>query len=164
MDSKHPVAVDRLPGFITTPGQTDVLFVITTILLIAAVLGVGVLYLRLHALPEQIAHRTRKVQFEIVAVLALLALFTHNHLFWIAGLLLAFIELPDFASPINSMARSLDRLAGQGDGIRAPAAPDAPVASSVPAAEGSPAPAAPTPQASTSAGPQRPGSGPQAPV
>src|SRR6476660_3813744 len=101
MDQSHPAADDHLPSFIAAPGQTDVLFVITTILLIAAVLGIGVLYLRLHALPEQIAHRTRKVQMEIVAVLALLALFTHNHLFWIAGLILAFVELPDFSTPMR---------------------------------------------------------------
>ena len=35
------------------------------------------------------AHKSQKLQFEIVAVLGLLALFTHVHLFWIAGLLLA---------------------------------------------------------------------------
>jgi hypothetical protein len=122
LDKKHPLAGEHMPGFVTAPGQTDVLFVITTILLIVAVLGVGILYLRLHALPEQIAHRTRKVQMEIVAVLALLALFTHNHLFWIAGLLLAFIELPDFGTPINSMAKSLSRLAGRDEEQRAAAA------------------------------------------
>ena len=33
---------------------------------------------------------------EIVAILGLLALFTHIHLFWVAGLLLAMIELGRF--------------------------------------------------------------------
>ena len=42
------------------------------------------------------AHKSQKLQFEIVAVLGLLALFTHIHLFWIAGLLLALVDLPDF--------------------------------------------------------------------
>jgi hypothetical protein len=133
MDQSHPAAGDHLPSFIAAPGQTDVLFVITTILLIAAVLGIGVLYLRLHALPEQIAHRTRKVQMEIVAVLALLALFTHNHLFWIAGLILAFVELPDFSTPMRSMARSLAKLAGREEPVIAMTAPQRP--SETPAVE-----------------------------
>jgi hypothetical protein len=63
-------------------------------------------------LPEQMAHRGQKIQFEIVAVLALLALFTHNHAFWIAGLLLALIPLPDFTTPLSSIAGSLERIAG----------------------------------------------------
>ena len=125
---KNPAAGDHLPGFITAPGQTDVLFVITTILLIVIILGIGNLYLRLHALPEQIAHRTRKVQMEIVAILAVLALFTHNHLYWIAGLLLAFIELPDFSTPIRSMAASLEKLAAREASDRAaPSFADPPV-------------------------------------
>jgi hypothetical protein len=62
------------------------------------VLGIGNLYLRLHSLPERMAHKSQKLQFEIVAVLGLLALFTHIHLFWIAALLLALIDLPDFGT------------------------------------------------------------------
>lgn len=115
MDGTHPAAADHLPPFITGPGQTDVLFIVVGIFLIGIVLLVGNFYLRLHALPEQVAHRTHKVQFEIVAILALLSLFTHNHLFWIAALLLAFIQLPDFSTPIASMARSLEKLARGGD-------------------------------------------------
>ena len=111
MEGTHPAAAKHLPAFITGPGQTDVLFVVVAVLLIGIVLLIGNFYFRLHALPEQLAHRGHKVQFEIVAVLALLALFTHNHLFWIAALLLALIQLPDFSTPIASMARSLDKLA-----------------------------------------------------
>jgi hypothetical protein len=58
------------------------------------------------------AHKSKKLQIEIVAVLGLLALFTHVHLFWVAGLLLAFIDLPDFASPLRRMARALEKQAG----------------------------------------------------
>ena len=54
------------------------------------------LFLRLHTLPERMAHKSQKLQFEIVAVLGLLALFTHVHIFWVAGLLLALIDIPDF--------------------------------------------------------------------
>jgi hypothetical protein len=115
MEEIHPAAVKHLPPFITPPGQTDILFVVMTVFLIGIVLIIGNLYLRLHALPEQVAHRTQKVQMEIVAILAVIALFTHNHLFWIAGLLLAFVQLPDFSTPISSMAKSLEKLAHGGE-------------------------------------------------
>ncbi|TIP62013.1 MAG: hypothetical protein E5X63_47775, partial [Mesorhizobium sp.] len=69
-----------------------------TVFLIGIVLIIGNLYLRLHALPEQVAHRTHKVQMDIVAILAVISLFTHNHLYWIAALLLAFVQLPDFTT------------------------------------------------------------------
>jgi hypothetical protein len=108
----NPAAPHDLPGFITAPGETDVLFVIMICVVIVVVLLTGVLYFRLHALPEQIAHRTTKFQYEIVAVLGLLSLFTHNHIYWIAGLLLALIPLPDFSTPLNRMAESLAKMAG----------------------------------------------------
>src|SRR5215212_10472511 len=86
------------------------------ILLVAAVLGVGVLFLRLHTLPERMAHKSHKLQFEIVAVLGLLALFTHIHLFWVAGLLLALIDIPDFSGSLSRIAGSTEKLAGIGTG------------------------------------------------
>jgi hypothetical protein len=110
--SVHPAAPHHLPGFLTAPGETDVLMVGVGIFLILAVLGVGILFLRLHTLPERIAHKGHKLQFEIVAVLGLLALFTHIHLFWVAGLLLALIDLPDFGRPLGRMAGALERIAG----------------------------------------------------
>jgi len=72
----------------------------------------GVFFLRLHTLPERLAHRTHKIQFEIVAVLGLLALFTHMHIFWVAGLMLALIDLPDFGAPLNRIAGSIEKIAG----------------------------------------------------
>lgn len=108
----HPAAPHHLPPFITAPGQTDILFVFTAVSLVVMVLVAGNLFLRLHTLPERMAHKSQKLQFEIVAVLGLLALFTHIHLFWVAGLLLAFIDLPDFASPLRRMARALEKQAG----------------------------------------------------
>jgi hypothetical protein len=107
----NPSAPHDLPGFITAPNDTDILMVVG-IVLIVAVLIVGNLYLRLHALPEQMAHKPQKLQFEIVAVLGLLALFTHNHLFWVAGLLLAMIDLPDWGTPLRSIAGSVKQIAG----------------------------------------------------
>jgi hypothetical protein len=111
-ESLHPSAPDHLPAFITAPGDTDVLMVVVGIVLIAAVLGVGNLYLTLHTLPERMAHRSQKLQFEIVAVLGLLALFTHNHLFWVIGLFLAMVDLPDFGTPLRRIAGSVEKIAG----------------------------------------------------
>jgi hypothetical protein len=111
-ESLHPAAPHHLPGFITAPGDTDVLMVVVGVVLIGAVLGVGNLYLTLHTLPERLAHRSQKLQFEIVAVLGLLALFTHNHLFWVIGLLLAMVDLPDFGTPLRRIAGSVEKIAG----------------------------------------------------
>ena len=58
------------------------------------------------------AQKSQKYQFEVVAVLGLLALFTHNHLFWVIGLFLAMIDLPDFSTPLRKIAGSVEKMAG----------------------------------------------------
>lgn len=124
----HPAASDHyLPLFVTAPGETDWLFVATAFLVLFGVIGIGVFYFKLHALPEHLAHRGQKVQLEIVAVLALISLFTHNHVFWIAGLLLALVPLPDFTTPLTSIAQSLERMAAGAAPTAAPPMPTAPV-------------------------------------
>jgi hypothetical protein len=110
--SINPAAPHSLPGFITAPGETDTFLVVMAIFLIVIVLAVGILFLRLHTLPERMAHSSQKLQFEIVAVLGLLALFTHIHLFWVAGLILALIDLPDFGTPLRRIAGSAEKMAG----------------------------------------------------
>ena len=112
----HSAAPHHLPAFITAPGETDVLLVVTAVMLIVIVLIFGNLFLKLHTLPERLAHKGHKLQFEIVAVLGLLALFTHIHAFWVAGLLLALIDLPDFGTPLGRMASSLERIADRPGG------------------------------------------------
>jgi hypothetical protein len=89
--------------------------VVMGIFLVLAVLGVGNIYLRLHSLPERMAHKGQKLQFEIVAVLGLISLFTHIHIFWIAGLLLALIDLPDFSTPLTRIAGSVEKIADSED-------------------------------------------------
>src|SRR6476659_3502261 len=111
-ESLHPAAPHHLPSFITAPGDTDILMVVVGIVLVGAVLAVGNLYLHLHTLPERMAHKSQKFQFEVVAVLCLLALFTHNHLFWVIGLFLAMIDLPDFSTPLRRIAGSVEKMAG----------------------------------------------------
>jgi multisubunit Na+/H+ antiporter MnhF subunit len=110
-ETVHPAASHHLPSFITQPGQTDVLMVVTSIILLLAVVGFGILFFRIHSLPERIAHKTHKLQFEIVAVLCLLALFTHIHLFWVAALLLALVEFPDFGGFMSRVAGSVEKIA-----------------------------------------------------
>jgi len=105
------MAPHHLPFFITQPNETDVLMVVMGIFLVGAVLWVGTLYWRLHSLPERMAHKSEKLQFEIVAILGLLSLFTHIHLFWVAGLLLAMIDLPDFGTPLRGIAGSVEKIA-----------------------------------------------------
>ena len=129
LESLHPAAVHHLPSFITAPGETDVLLVVMAIILLLSVLMFGSLFFRLHTLPERIAHKSHKVQMEIVAVLGLISLFTHMHIFWIAGLLLAFIDIPDFGA-FTRIARSVEKIAGikpdeNGAGVpESPTAPD----------------------------------------
>ena len=110
MVQTHPAASHHLPWFITAPGESDPLYTITTIVVVATVLGLGVVFFRLHSLPERLGHK--KLQFEIVAVLGLLSLFTHVHAFWVAGLLLALIDLPDFQTPLSRIATSVEKLSG----------------------------------------------------
>ncbi len=109
-EAQHLSASQHLPWFITGPGESDILYIITTIVVIAIVVGLGLLFFRLHSLPERMGHK--KLQFEVVAVLCLLSLFTHNHAFWVAGLLLALIDLPDFQTPLKRMAGALEKISG----------------------------------------------------
>jgi hypothetical protein len=109
----HPAAPHHLPPFITAPGETDVLMLAMGLLLIVAVLVVGNLFFQLHSLPERMAHKSQKLQFEIVAVLGLLSLFTHIHLFWVIALMLALIELPDITTPLRSIAGSVGKIANE---------------------------------------------------
>ena len=108
----HPAAPHSFPFFVPGSEGSDVLLVTMGIFVLVAVLAVGLLFLRLHTLPERMAHKSQKLQFEIVAVLGLIALFTHMHIFWIAGLLLALIDLPDFSSPLRRIAGSAEKVAG----------------------------------------------------
>ena len=111
-DSLHPAATHHLPSFITAPGETDVLMVVMAVILLLSVLMFGILFLHLHTLPERMAHKGKKIQFEIVAVLGLIALFTHMHIFWVAGLLLALIDFPDFSTALKRIAGSTEKIAG----------------------------------------------------
>ena len=106
----HPLAPHSLPPFVGGADGSDPLFSAIIFIVIFAVLGIGVFYLKLHAIPEQLAHKHSNTQSQLIMVLALMALFTHNNIFWVAALILALLKLPDFLTPINSISESLKKL------------------------------------------------------
>ncbi|WP_426616082.1 hypothetical protein [Bradyrhizobium sp. McL0616] len=110
------MAPHHLPFYLAPGSGVDPLMVVMGLFLIGTVLWVGTLYWRLHSLPERMAHKSQKLQFEFVAVLGLISLFTHMHAFWIAGLFLAMIDIPDFGTPMRSIADSVERIADAAPG------------------------------------------------
>jgi hypothetical protein len=127
-DQLHPLAPHHQPFYLAPGEGTDVPMVAMGIFLVAAVFWVGTLYWRLHSLPERMAHKSEKLQFEIVAILGLLSLFTHIHAFWVAGLLLAMIDIPDFGTPLRSIAESVEKIADTGPDTSAEAEREATLA------------------------------------
>jgi hypothetical protein len=109
--SQNAMAPEHLPFFITPPGETDVLFNVTVVFVVLCIVGLGVIFFTIHTLPERMAHRTKKVQLDFVAILGLIALFTNEHIYWIAALILAFIDLPDFLTPMQRIASAVENLA-----------------------------------------------------
>src|ERR1700692_1231237 len=109
----NPIATTHLPFFITAPGDTDVLFNVTLWFVVACIILTGVIFLTIHSLPERMAHKSKKVLLDLIALLCLLALLTHEHLFWFAAIVLAFIDIPDFLTPVSRIAKSVEVMAGQ---------------------------------------------------
>lgn len=123
----NPGATEHLPYFIVPPDTTDRMFVMVTLFVVALVLLLGVMYFKIHSIPEHIAEEKKGNQIQLIGILSLLALFTHNNIFWIAAIILATIAIPDFLSPVRSMARSLLRLSKQEETASPPkAAPQPP--------------------------------------
>ena len=134
----HSLAPADLPSFLPGPDGGDPLFTVVVALMVILMLVIGNLYLKLHALPERMAHRQNNTQLQIITALALLALFTHNNVFWVAALLLAVVRWPDFSTPLNSIADSLEKLTSvaseteQRDAAAPPAEADQPQAETKP--------------------------------
>lgn len=133
-------AIAHAPFFITAPGETDILFHVIVWFVVLAIFGLGALYLTLHALPEKLAHHANHTQIQLISILTLLALFTHNNVFWVAALVLAVIRFPDFMSPIQAMADSLKKIAqtktGTGDTTAQAVVADTTVSANVTKQEG----------------------------
>jgi Na+/melibiose symporter-like transporter len=123
--AQNPIATDHVPFFITPPGGTDALFHVVAWFVVACIIGIGVIFFTIHTLPERMAHRTKKVQLDIVAILCLISLFTNEHIYWIAAMILAFIELPDFLTPIQRIASAAEDIAGKEPSMMEPQAAEA---------------------------------------
>ena len=111
---QNPLAQGHVPGYLANADGSDPLFTAVAIFTIALIAGIGALYLTLHSLPERMAHSGNHTQFQLIGILAVLALFTHNNLFWVIAILIAAFKMPDFLSPLRSIARSLRAMAPEG--------------------------------------------------
>ncbi|WP_425093976.1 hypothetical protein [Tropicimonas sp. S265A] len=101
-----------LPFYVTPMGETDTLMIFMIVfVLVLLVLG-GVFYLHLHSVPDRMAHKANSTQLQLIGILTLIALLTHNNIFWIAAIILAALNPPDLMTPIQSIARSLQRMSG----------------------------------------------------
>ncbi len=134
--SLREAAIAHAPFFITGPGQSDILFTIVVWSVVLAVFGLGALYLSLHALPERLAHHANHTQIQLISILTLLALFTHNNLFWLAALVIAVVQVPDFYTPINAIADAVKAMARQkgamSDSVKSEHVADGDVATGIP--------------------------------
>lgn len=97
---------EHVPSYLAGANGDPLMIGIAITLVVLALIG-GVLYFKLHAVPEHIAHGKNHTQIQLISVLTILALFTHNNVFWYAALIVAVVRLPDFLSPLKSIARSL---------------------------------------------------------
>ena len=104
---------DHLSFWITAPGETDLLFILVAIFLVLVLIAFGAFYFTVQSIPDRMVEGTGKAQMQVVGLLGLLSLFTGNNALWIAGLLLAAIRIPDFVTPLRSIARSLKKVAGR---------------------------------------------------
>lgn len=110
----HPLAPHHLPNWIPAADGSDFLMSFVIGLVTVAAFGLGVLYFSLHSLPERLAHKASHAQLQLITILTLLALFTHQHLFWVAALVLAVVQFPDYSTPLQRIAAALTRDAPPG--------------------------------------------------
>nr|WP_122074065.1 hypothetical protein [Pseudophaeobacter sp. EL27] len=106
----HHMAHGHVPGYLPGADGSDPLFTVMAVFTIVLIMGIGALYFTLHALPEKMAHTDNHMQFQLIGILSVMALFTHNNLFWVAAIVIAAFRMPDFLTPIQSIAGSLKRL------------------------------------------------------
>ena len=100
------VAREHLPFYITGPGETDILFGIVTVSLVAILIGFGALYFTIQAIPDRMVEGAGKAQMQVVGLLGLISLFTMNNAYWIAAILLAAVRIPDIVTPLQEIARA----------------------------------------------------------
>ena len=103
------MATGHIPSYVAAADGSDYLFNVMIVFALIAIVLIGVGYFTLHSLPEKMAHKTNHSQFQLVGILAILALFTHESLFWIAAIIVAGFQLPDFGAPLRAIADAIDR-------------------------------------------------------
>ena len=111
IETHPPTSPAHLPWFITEPGQVDTLMVFTGVFLLLFTVAIIRLMLRLIVLPATLVSPEQRAKFEVVGVLSLIALYTPGHFYWVAALLVAVTDIPDFASPLRRMADAVGRVA-----------------------------------------------------
>lgn len=116
MAEMHPAAPHHLPKFLPGPDGSDPLFTAVVVSILIMVMIVGVMYFKLHALPERLGEKHNSAQLQLISVLAVLALFTHNNVFWVLALLIAVVRIPDFLTPLQTIANSLAKMSSQNGG------------------------------------------------
>ncbi|WP_264210645.1 hypothetical protein [Leisingera thetidis] len=126
----HPMATGHIPSYVTAADGSDFLFSFMAVFTAVLILLIGVAYFTLHALPERMAHKNNHPQFQLVGILALLALFTHNNVFWVAAILMAGFQIPDLAAPLRAIA---DAIRDRGPGAAPAEEPDSGQAGAPPA-------------------------------
>ena len=101
---------EHIPGFLAGADSDPLMSAMAVVLVVTFLVG-GVLYFKLHAVPEHIAHGKNHTQIQLIAILSILAMFTHINALWVAALILAVVEIPDFLTPLKSIANSLQIIA-----------------------------------------------------
>ena len=107
----HPMSTGHIPSYVVAADGSDFLFTFMVVFTVILIVLIGVAYFTLHAMPEKMAHNSNHPQFQLVGILALLALFTHNGLFWVAAILVAGFQIPDFGVQLRAIAEAIGRLA-----------------------------------------------------
>ena len=114
MNGTHPTAPEHLPFFLPGADGSDPVFIAVVVILLIVLVCVGALYFKIHSLPEHIGEKYNSTQLQLISVLTMLALFTHNNAFWIIALLITVVRVPDFLTPLQKIAASLGKLAADG--------------------------------------------------
>ncbi len=124
----HPMATGHIPSYVTQADGSDFLLTFMFVFTVLVIVLIGVGYFTLHSIPEKIAHESNHPQFQLVGILALLALFTHNGLFWVAAILVAGFQFPDVGAPLRAIADAIRSLGPQRPEEPTPVQPSEPTA------------------------------------
>ncbi|MGI9369859.1 MAG: hypothetical protein ACR2O2_13565 [Ruegeria sp.] len=88
-----PEAMERLPFWVTGPGETDGFMIVVGLSLAMILFGFGALYFTVQSIPDRMAAGAHKIQIQLVGILGLISLFTLNNAFWVAALLIAAVPI-----------------------------------------------------------------------